>query len=65
VWAEFAPERMDEDEIAKLVAETAAELGGGLTARDKGRLMKALMPKTKGKADGRMVNRAVDEALKG
>jgi len=63
IWGEFAPERMDEGDVRKAVAETAAELGGGLTAKDKGRLMKALMPKLKGKADGRLVNQAVDELL--
>ncbi len=64
IWGEFAPERMDEDGVRKAVAETAKELGGGLTAKDKGRLMKALMPKLKGKADGRLVNQAVDELLR-
>jgi uncharacterized protein YqeY len=64
IWGEFAPERMDEDGVRKAVAETAEELGGGLTAKDKGRLMKALMPKLKGKADGRLVNQAVDELLR-
>ncbi len=64
VWAEFAPERMDEGAIRAAVEEAAAELGGGLTAGDKGRLMKILMPRLKGKADGRLVNLAVDELLK-
>jgi uncharacterized protein len=63
VWGEFAPERMDEDAIRKAVEEAAAELGGGLAAKDKGRLMKVLMPRLKGKADGRLVNLAVDSLL--
>ena len=64
VWSEFAPERMELDDVRRIVAETAAELGGELTAKDKGRLMKTLMPRLKGKPDGKLVNQAVEELLK-
>lgn len=64
VWSEFAPARLTEDEIRKVVADTLAELGGGLTAADKGKLMKVLMPKVKGKAEGNLVNQVVSEFLK-
>ena len=64
VWSTFASERMGEDEVRALVAAVAQELGGGLTVKDKGRLMKALMPRLKGKADGKLVNQAVEELLK-
>ena len=63
VWSAFAPERMGEAEVRALVAAVAQELGGGLTAKDKGRLMKALMPRLKGKAEGGLVNRVVDAVL--
>lgn len=63
VWGEFAPARMDEAQVRAMVQETALELGGNLTAQDKGRLMKALMPKLKGKAEGNLVNRVVSELL--
>jgi len=63
VWGEFAPERMDEGEIRKIVAQAVAELGGSLTGKDKGKLMKTVMPRLKGKADGRLVNRVVDGLL--
>ena len=63
VWGEFAPERMTEAEIRKVVEETVAELGGSVTAQDKGKLMKALMPKVKGKAEGGLVNQIVTELL--
>ena len=63
VWSEFAPQRMGEAEIRAVVAETLAELGGGLTAQEKGKLMKALMPKLKGKAEGGLVNQVVMEML--
>ena len=65
VWGEFAPARMDEDAIRAVITETLAELGiAEPTAKDKGRLMKVLMPKLNGKAEGRLVNQLVGEILK-
>ena len=65
VYSEFAPKRMDEGEIRAAIAEALAELGiDAPTARDKGRLMKVLMPKLNGKAEGRLVNQLVGEVLK-
>lgn len=65
VWSEFAPARMDEDAIRAVIRETLAELGlDAPTAKDKGRLMKSLMPKLNGKAEGRLVNQLVGEVLK-
>ena len=65
VWCEFAPARMDEDAIRAVITETLAELGiAEPTAKDKGRLMKVLMPKLNGKAEGRLVNQLVGEILK-
>ena len=64
VYSEFAPKRMDEGEIRAVIAETLAELGiDAPTARDKGRLMKVLMPRLNGKAEGRLVNQLVGEVL--
>ena len=65
VWSEFAPARMDEDAIRAVIRETLAELGvDAPTAKDKGKLMKSLMPKLNGKAEGRLVNQLVGEVLK-
>ena len=65
VWSEFAPARMDEDAIRAVIRETLAELSiDAPTAKDKGRLMKSLMPKLNGKAEGRLVNQLVGEVLK-
>ena len=65
VYSEFAPKRMDEAEIRQVIAETLSELGiEAPTAKDKGRLMKTLMPKLNGKAEGRLVNQLVGEVLK-
>ena len=65
VYAEFAPARMDDEAIREVIEETLAELGlSEPTAKDKGRLMKALMPKVRDKADGAAVNRLVGTYLK-
>ena len=65
VWSEFAPARMDEDAIRAVIRETLAELGvDAPTAKDTGKLMKSLMPKLNGKAEGRLVNQLVGEVLK-
>lgn len=53
----YAPKMMDEDEIEAVIQVTLAELGiDAPTGKDKGRIMKTLMPKVKGKADGKLVN---------
>lgn len=56
----FAPKMMDADEIKAVVKSVLSELGiTAPTAKDKGRIMKELMPKVKGKADGKLVNEIV------
>ena len=60
VYEEFAPKFMDEDEIKAVIKGVLADLGiTEPTAKDKGKIMKELMPKVKGKADGKMVNNIV------
>ena len=62
VYREFAPVQMDEAALRPIIAATLLELGiTSPTAADKGRIMKALMPKVKGKADGKLVNSLVTE----
>ena len=58
VLSEFAPEEMSEDAIRAVIREVIAGLGiENPTGRDKGKIMKELMPKVKGKADGSLVNK--------
>ena len=60
VYGEFVPKLMDEQEIREVITAVLAELGiDKPTARDKGRIMKTLMPRVKGKADGTLVNRVL------
>ena len=57
VLEQYAPKMMDEAEIRDIISATLAELGiENPTPKDKGRIMKVLMPKVKGKADGKLVN---------
>ena len=60
VYSEFAPKLMDEAEIREVVAAVLAELAIETpTAKDKGKIMKVLMPRVKGKADGGLVNQVL------
>lgn len=57
VLEKFAPKMMDETEIKAVIADVLSGLGiDAPTGKDKGRIMKELMPKVKGKADGKLVN---------
>ena len=58
VLSEFAPEEMSEDAIRAVIQEVLTGLGiEKPTGKDKGKIMKELMPKVKGKADGSLVNK--------
>ena len=60
VYSEFVPKLMDEEEIAEVITAVLSELAlDRPTAKDKGRIMKALMPRVKGKADGALVNKVL------
>ena len=53
----YAPKMMDEAEIRGVIKDVLKEAGINTpTAKDKGKIMKVLMPKVKGKADGKLVN---------
>ena len=64
VYSEFAPQRMGEDEIEAILRDVLNQLGiEKPAAQDKGRIMKTLMPLVKGKADGTLINKAVEAAM--
>ena len=66
IYAEFAPEEMGADQIRVLVQSVLDQLQiTAPTMRDKGPVMKHLMPQVKGKADGKLVNQIVGEMLQG
>lgn len=60
VYEEFAPKMLNEDEIKTVIDGVLKELEIETpTGKDKGRIMKALMPKVKGIADGKLVNQVL------
>lgn len=64
VYQDFAPEEMSPEAIRAQVKEVFDTLGiTEPSAKDKGRVMKELMPRVKGKADGSLVNQIVGEML--
>ena len=64
VLEEYAPKLMDEAEIKAVVSEVLTSLGlDAPTAKEKGKIMKELMPKVKGKADGKLVSEVVASFL--
>jgi len=62
ILAGFLPEQLSEAQISALVAEAVAATGAA-GPRDMGKVMGWLSPKTKGRADGRLVSQAASRAL--
>ncbi|MDZ4183353.1 MAG: GatB/YqeY domain-containing protein [Desulfuromonadales bacterium] len=60
----FLPQQMDEAEIKAIIEEVVAEVGA-TSAKDMGKVMKILTPKTTGRADGRLVSELVKARLAG
>ena len=60
LYAEFLPKELTADEINAIIAETVAALPAPV---NKGILMKNLMPKVKGKADGKLVAELAEKYL--
>ena len=57
------PEQMGEEEIRTLIKETIKEFGTS-SVSDFGKIMKEVMQRTKGMADGKMVSMILKEELK-
>ena len=65
VYKEFAPKDMSPEQIKEVIAAVLSELGiENPGPKDKGAIMKVLMPRVKGKADGKMVNQILGEMMK-
>lgn len=65
---EFAPKMMSEAEVRSFVENELIELTSvniEISPKIKGMVMKNIMPKLKGKADGKLVNKVISELLKG
>lgn len=62
ILMEYLPEQMGESEVRALVAQAVADAQAS-SPKDMGKVMALLMPKIKGRADGKLVNLLVKEML--
>lgn len=58
----YLPDQLDEEELRRLV-DAAIEETGATDASDLGKVMSAVMPNVKGRADGKQVNAIARERL--
>jgi len=58
----YLPQQLTEEEIKVIVQQTIQETGASSKA-EMGKVMSALMPKVKGRADGKLVNQTVQQFL--
>ena len=61
---EYLPQQLTADQVREIVREAIAATGA-TSPKDMGAVMKVVMPKVKGVADGKMVNQIVNELLSG
>lgn len=57
----YAPKLMSKDEVLKLINDKFKDVVAG---KNKGLIMKSIMPELKGKADGKLINEIVEELCK-
>lgn len=58
----YLPTQLTDKELEQIVQETISEVGA-TSKKDFGKVMSAIMPKVKGKADGSVVNKLVQQHL--
>lgn len=59
---DYLPQQLTADEIRRLASDVIAQVGAQ-SPKDLGKVMGALTPQTKGRADGKLVNQIVRELL--
>jgi uncharacterized protein len=62
IIASYLPEQLSDEELAAIVGDAVAQTGAS-SPRDMGKVMGVVMPKVKGRADGKRVSAAVKERL--
>ncbi|MGO1579914.1 MAG: GatB/YqeY domain-containing protein [Peptoniphilaceae bacterium] len=62
ILLDYLPEQLSEEELTKIVKETMEECDV-TSPKDMGKLMKNIMPKIKGRADGGMVSKIAQSLL--
>ena len=61
VIAQYAPQLLSADEVRAILTEKFADV---LATKNKGQIMKTVMPELKGKADGKLIGQVVAELCK-
>ena len=59
---EYLPQQLSHEEIVEIVKDAIAQTGAS-QIKDMGKIMAAVMPKTKGRADGKEINAIARELL--
>ena len=62
VLSEYLPKQLTREEL-QVIVEDAIKATGASSMKDMGKIMAAVMPKTKGRADGRLINEIAKELL--
>lgn len=62
ILTSYLPEQMSADEVEKIIKEVISETGAQ-SVRDMGKVMKSAIEKTKGRADGKIINETVKRLL--
>ena len=62
ILQDFLPQQLSSEELARMVEEAVSE-AGVTSLKDMGRVMKILMPRVAGRADGKRVNELVRSRL--
>lgn len=63
ILKKYLPQALSDEELKAIVAEVVAAVGAS-SRKDMGKVMPAVMAKTRGRADGKRVNALVMEALR-
>jgi uncharacterized protein YqeY len=62
VLLKYLPEQLTEEELEEIVRQAVKDTGA-TSVKDMGKIMQAVMPKVKGRADGKMVNAIVKKII--
>ncbi|WP_067727373.1 GatB/YqeY domain-containing protein [Oceanobacillus damuensis] len=62
ILEKYLPEQLSEDELSAIIQSTIQEVNA-TSMKDMGKVMGAVMPKVKGKADGSQIKKAVQQQL--
>ncbi len=63
ILKKYLPEQLDDDQLERMIREAIAEAGAE-TKREMGKVMSLIMPRVKGRANGTLVRKKVEDALK-